>query len=178
MTLEVAPYNPEWKLWFNTLRKPIWVKINELVVDIIHIGSTSIDGMSAKPIIDMDIVINDLTNFPEIVKRLSKIGYRHIGDLGITGIEVFDQDHTPLYSHPLYLCHINALPYLNHVLLRKHLHENHEDFERYKKLKTELAKKYQNREKYWRSKTELILEFLEKQGISKNELDTIRKQNS
>ena len=71
MTLEVAPYNPEWKIWFNTLRKPIWVKINELVVDTIHIGSTFIEGMSAKPIIDMDIVINDWTNFSEIVKRLS-----------------------------------------------------------------------------------------------------------
>jgi GrpB-like predicted nucleotidyltransferase (UPF0157 family) len=147
-------------------------------VDIIHIGSTSIEGMSAKPIIDMDIVIDDWTPFPEIVQSLSRIGYRHIGDLGITGREVFDQDHIPVYSHHLYLCHINSLPYRNHVLLRKHLLENHEAFERYKKLKSELAKKCQNRDKYWRSKTELILEFLEKQGISKKELYTIRKQNS
>jgi len=55
--------------------------------------------------------------------------------------------------------------------------ENTEDFRRYNDLKIGLAGSVSSREDYWRSKTMLILEFLEKEGLSKEEIEQIRKDN-
>jgi GrpB-like predicted nucleotidyltransferase (UPF0157 family) len=63
------------------------------------------------------------------------------------------------------------------MLLKKHLTENPEDFRRYNDLKMCLVKSSESLERYWRSKTELILEFLEAEGMSKDELASIRADN-
>ena len=177
VVIEVVQYNPEWKTWFEKLREPIWAKISDLALDIVHVGSTSIEGMSAKPIIDIDIVMDDWQKFPELVERLMSFGYRHVGDLGICGREAFEQDEPPKYPHHLYALHIDSTAYRNHTLLLKHLKENTEDFRRYNDLKIGLADSVSSREDYWRSKTMLILEFLEKENLSKEEIEQIRKDN-
>ena len=83
MPVVIYPYDPEWKRWFLELREPIWELLGDLVVDVVHVGSTSIVGMSAKPVIDIDIVVDDWACFTEVVERLGVLGYTHIGDLGI-----------------------------------------------------------------------------------------------
>ena len=175
--IEVVPYNPEWKTWFSELREALWERVHDLVVDIDHVGSTSVEGMSAKPIIDIDIVLDDWDKFPMLVERLAGLGYVHVGDLGIKGREAFNLEAKPKYPHHLYACHKDSTAYRNHVLLRKHIRENPVDFHRYIDLKLGLAESAKSREDYWRSKTLLILEFLEKEGVQSEEIDQIRREN-
>jgi GrpB-like predicted nucleotidyltransferase (UPF0157 family) len=177
MAVQVIPYNPEWKEWFNELRNQIWPQISDLVIDIVHVGSTSIEGMSAKPIIDIDIVLDSMNYFEAIKARLSRLGYIHQGDLGIKGREAFKLDYDPKIPHHLYLCPVDSSAYRNHSLLKKHLTENPDAFKRYNDLKLGLSKTADSIDSYWRSKTLLILEFLEKEGLSEDELDSIRKDN-
>lgn len=177
MAIQVSPYNPEWKTWFLELRKQIWPQVSDLVLDIVHVGSTSIEGMSAKPIIDIDIVVDDMENFEAIKGRLSRLGYTHVGDLGITGREVFNLDYEHKIPHHLYLCSSDSGAYRNHILLKKHLTENPDAFKRYNDLKLGLAETSDSIDSYWRSKTLLILEFLEKEGLSQDELESIRNDN-
>jgi GrpB-like predicted nucleotidyltransferase (UPF0157 family) len=68
---------------FKKITAPIWDSIGQYIVDIVHIGSTSIGEMIAKPCIDIDIVIDDWAIFPNVVATLASLGYTHIGDLGI-----------------------------------------------------------------------------------------------
>ena len=177
MPVLVVPYNPKWKKWFNELREPIWESTSDLMVDIVHVGSTSIKGMSAKPVIDMDIVVDDWAKFPEIVERLRTLGYSHIGNLGIKEREAFKPVKEPKHPHNLYVCHKDSAAYKNHILLRKHLLENPDSFKRYADLKVSLADKAANIDEYCRSKTDLILEFLNAEGVPLNELDEIRAEN-
>jgi len=177
MPVEVVPFNNEWKQWFNELREPIWDKICAFAIEIVHVGSTSIEGMSAKPIIDMDIVIDDWSKFQPIVNQLKILGYVHVGNLGIKEREAFKHVKEPKYSHNLYVCHRDSVAYRNHILLRKHLLENSEDFRRYVDLKIRLADTAIDVDEYCRLKTNLILEFLEKEGLSKTELNEIRSEN-
>ncbi len=177
MPVEVVPYNNEWKQWFNELREPIWDKICDFAIEIVHVGSTSIEGMSAKPIIDMDIVIDDWSKFQPIVNQLKILGYVHVGNLGIKEREAFKHVKEAKYSHNLYVCHHDSIAYRNHILLRKHLLENPEDFKRYADLKFHLTDVAIDVDEYCRLKTNLILEFLEKEGLSKTELDEIRMEN-
>lgn len=177
MTIEVVQYNPEWGTWFRELRNQIWPLVSDLVFDIVHVGSTSIEGMSAKPIIDIDIVIESMDGFHEIKKRLSRLGYIHQGNLGVRGREAFKLEYDHKMPHHLYVCLVGSTAYRNHIMLKKHLIENPEAFKRYNDLKLELSISTDSIETYWRSKTLLILEFLEKEGLSKDDLESIRKDN-
>ena len=177
MTIEVVTYDPEWKNWFSEIKKNILNEVQDIVVDIVHVGSTSIEGMSAKPIIDVDIVVNNWADFPELVKRLDSLGYKHVGDLGISQREAFECILQTKYPHHLYVIQKDSTAYRNHILLKKHLQENPKDFKRYNDLKRKLSVTVKKREDYWRFKTELILEFLEAEGLSKEELDKIRSEN-
>ncbi len=176
MPVEVSPYNPEWSSWFDEICEPIWDKLCDYVSGIVHVGSTSIEGMSAKPCIDIDIVVDDWEHFKEITEQLESLGYQHIGDLGIEEREAFKYDSAK-HRHNLYVCKKDSTAYRNHVLLKKHLSENSEDFERYKELKLSIAETSVDIDAYCRRKTELILEFLEAEGVSREEIDEIRSQN-
>jgi len=175
--VEVVPYNPEWKTWFDELKAEVWPHVADVALDMIHVGSTSIPGMSAKPIIDIDIIIKSPKDLPEITARLAKIGYYHVGDLGITGREAFNLDGGPKYPHNLYVCPSESEALRNHLLFKKHLSENPESFKRYKDLKLRLSESVVSREEYWKSKTLLILEFLRAEGMNSEALENIRDQN-
>ena len=177
MSIKVLHYDPKWREWFNEIKSQIWPHVSDLALDIVHVGSTSIEGMGAKPIIDIDIVVPDMSDLEAITSRLGRIGYKHQGDLGIEGREAFGLDYEHKHAHHLYLVAVDSTAYRNHVFLKKHLTENPEDFRRYNDLKLGLAESSESREEYWRSKTMLILEFLEAEGMSKNELDSIRDDN-
>jgi GrpB-like predicted nucleotidyltransferase (UPF0157 family) len=88
-TLIVLPYDPNWKAEFKRIRDYMMEQIGDLVIEIKHVGSTSVPGLCAKPIIDIIAVIESYDVFPEIVSRLDKIGFQHEGDLGIKEREVF-----------------------------------------------------------------------------------------
>ncbi len=177
MSVQVLPFNPKWREWFMEIRNQIWPQISDLALDIVHVGSTSIEGMGAKPIIDMDIVVSDMGDLDAIASRLGRIGYIHQGNLGILGREVFGLDYEHKHAHNLYLVVVGSTAYCNHMLLKKHLTENPEAFRRYNDQKMSLAESSESREDYWRAKTELILEFLETEGMSKEELESIRDDN-
>ncbi|MBE9918263.1 GrpB family protein [Paenibacillus donghaensis] len=78
--IEVVPYNPEWETEFERIKKMIWGYIGDYIVTIEHVGSTSVEGLSAKPIIDLDVVMESYDVFPEIVQRLGEHGYEHEGN--------------------------------------------------------------------------------------------------
>ena len=85
----VEPYNENWKTAFEAIRQELEAAIGDLIIGVEHIGSTSVEGLSAKPCIDIDVVIKDYSVFAEVVRRLETIGYIHEGDLGIPGREAF-----------------------------------------------------------------------------------------
>lgn len=68
------PYNKKWKDEFSKIKSMLIDCIGDLIIDIEHVGSTSIEGLIAKPIIDIDIVFDSYDIFPSIVERLKTIG--------------------------------------------------------------------------------------------------------
>ena len=105
----VQPYNEEWNADFTAIRDELNVVLNDLVLRIEHVGNTSVEGLSAKPVIDIDVVIQDRTYLPNVISALQKIGYTHEGDLGIPGREAFKyrgKEH--LKKHHLYVCDLDS----------------------------------------------------------------------
>ena len=73
----VLPYDKAWENDFEAIEAEIEVALGDLVLRIEHVGSTSVEGMSAKPCIDIDVVIKDYSVFEAVILRLATIGYIH-----------------------------------------------------------------------------------------------------
>ena len=85
----VVPYEQRWRTAFEEIKNEIETEIGDLILGIEHIGSTSVEGLSAKPCIDIDVIIKDYSVFDAVAKKLGTIGYIHEGDLGIQDREAF-----------------------------------------------------------------------------------------
>ena len=99
----VEEYNPKWKSEFECIADELLVVLSGKIISIEHVGSTSVEGLAAKPIIDMDIVIDK--NFEEVRQALESLEYSYEGDLGVSGREAFKYENKPyLMAHHLYVC--------------------------------------------------------------------------
>ncbi|MBQ5342769.1 MAG: GrpB family protein, partial [Oscillospiraceae bacterium] len=103
--IKVVPYDSGWKKDFEDIRIELQNALGDLPLSIEHVGSTSVPGLSAKPIIDIDVVIENNDLLGDVIEALGKNGYIHEGDLGIEGREAFRCEGKPhLREHPLYVC--------------------------------------------------------------------------
>ena len=156
----VTKYNPLWPVWFEEMRTMLDADLGDSHLSIEHVGSTSIPGMTAKPIIDIDIVI-DIRKFDEVREKLEKQGYVYEGDLGIVGREAFKLREvtleTELPAHHLYVCHLKSFELRKHLVFRNFLREHPEYLEQLSQLKWTLAEKYDNdRQAYIEGKSDLV----------------------
>lgn len=154
----VVPYNPEWAEQFRKIAKELKQLLGELAIAVEHVGSTSVPGLAAKPIIDIDVVIRDYSVFSETVKELEAGGYYHEGDLGIAGREAFGYDgKNHLQKHHLYVCPADSGELQRHLAFRDYLRTHDEISVEYGKIKQEAARQYPDSiEEYLRLKSPFI----------------------
>ena len=139
----VLPYDEQWKKDFLMIKDELTSALGQLAMGIEHIGSTSVEGLSAKPIIDIDVVIKDYNVLEEVVSALKVIGYRHEGDLGITGREAFKYEGKEhLRKHHLYVCPVDSPELKRHIAFRDYLRTHSEAVREYSYIKEEGAKRY------------------------------------
>lgn len=186
--ISIEPYNPAWKTGFARLKLALEQVLQGYPVDIQHVGSTAIPGLPAKPILDIDIIIKDLSLLNEISRQLEQAGYINRGDQGIPGRYAFRQrtsrmpagrDQREWPEHHLYVCLDGCLALKNHLLFRDALLQDRALVMQYAGMKERLTGLHGiSREAYTRQKTEFILEVLREQGMSDVELSAIRDANS
>lgn len=139
----VLPYDEQWKKDFHNIKAELTGALGKFALRIEHVGSTSVQGLSAKPIIDIDVVIKDYTVLREVVCALEKIGYRHEGNLGIVGREAFKYDGKEhLRKHHLYVCPEDSPELKRHIAFRDYLQTHPDAMREYSHIKEEGAKLY------------------------------------
>ena len=139
----VVPYDSAWKDGFEKIKEELVAALFDLIEGVEHVGSTAVEGMWAKPCIDIDLVIKDYPRFGEVVNRLAGIGYIHEGDLGIKDREAFRYDAKPhLLKHHLYVCPAYSRELERHVRFRDFLRSSPDAVESYSRVKSEGAKLY------------------------------------
>lgn len=186
--ITVEPYDPKWEDAFIQLKNVFLKKIDKSL-RVEHIGSTSIPGISAKPIIDIDIVVKTEDEVNHIINHLTELGYIHQGDLGIEGREAFKrsiqdvpllfEDHDKWYPHHLYVCLEDSLAFKNHMLFKAYLTDNEDAIKEYSALKLTLAHKYpDNMAAYISGKTPFIARALKASGLEPKDVEKIVLVNS
>ena len=140
--VEVFPYDKKWKQNFLDIKTELETALGDIAISIEHIGSTSVEGLAAKPIIDIDVVVENDNVFAAIVS-LEKICYIHEGNLGIEGREAFTyQGKEHLQTHHLYVCPRDSEELNRHLAFRNYLKDNPKAAEEYSKVKLQAAKLY------------------------------------
>ena len=178
MKIEVVDYNPVWRQQFEQVHSLLSDLIGEDCVAIEHVGSTSVEGLAAKPKIDIDIVVESKAQSQKCIEILCQNEYRHRGNLGIADREVL-QALNPPFAYNLYVCLQKSSALKNHLTLRNHLRKNLDDRDEYSKLKKELAKKFpDNIDSYVSGKTNFIVSILSKYDFSIEVLESIVRANS
>ena len=137
----VLPYDRAWKSDFETIKEELEAALGDLALGIEHVGSTSVEGLSAKPCIDLDVVIRDYSVFGRVVEKLAAIGYIHEGDLGIPGREAFKYEDKPhLKKHHLYVCPQDSRELRRHITFRDYLRTHPEAVRKYSAAKENAAR--------------------------------------
>ena len=160
----VVPYDPCWKAQFETIKKHLEKIFRDKNIEIKHFGSTSIEGMSAKPIIDIMILVDDISLIDEYSDELTSQGYHAKGENGIDGRRYFIKyapngvDHTE-HIH----CYNRTNPHVkNELMFCEYLKDNKEAFEEYQAVKLEAMEKYRySPDKYCEHKSACIDKLLE-----------------
>jgi GrpB-like predicted nucleotidyltransferase (UPF0157 family) len=173
----VEPYNPKWAHWFAEIKESIWPAIEDFALSIEHVGSTSVPGLAAKPIIDIDIIIPNMSSLNQAIAKLGELGYVHRGNLGIQDREAFKKKE-PIHRHNLYVCPQNSISLQNHLCLRNSLREDPSLRDEYAAIKYKLAEKFPDSiDDYIEGKTEFILNILRSHGYGPDNLEAIRIAN-
>ncbi len=163
----VLPYDEAWKSAFEEIKKEIESAIGDLIIGIEHIGSTSVEGLSAKPCIDIDVIIKDYTILDAVIRKLATIGYIHEGNLGIKDREAFQYSNKPhLQKHHLYVCPQHSEELHRHITFRDFLRSNPEAAKKYGSTKETAAQLFPDDiDQYIQYKSPCIEELYEMCGL-------------
>lgn len=166
----VLPYDVNWKMDFLAIKKEIESAIGDYIITVEHVGSTSVEGLSAKPCIDVDVVINDYSVFDSVVRGLAEIGYIHEGNLGIKDREAFKYlNKADLQAHHLYVCPQQSKELMRHIAFRDFLRSNPEAAKKYGDVKEKAAQLYPDDiDKYMAYKSSCIEELYSMCGLNSN----------
>lgn len=141
-TVRVVPYQPEWRSLFEAEAVLLRSVMGDAALGVEHVGSTAVEGLDAKPIIDLIVAVRDLREAEEWIPKLEAPGYEFRPDAGIPDRLFFAKGPRTWRTHHLSLAEPSSKFYTEHLLFRDYLRANPEAFEEYRALKHELARRY------------------------------------
>jgi GrpB-like predicted nucleotidyltransferase (UPF0157 family) len=160
-TIQLAPYNPEWPRMYTRLERQILDALGAKALMIEHVGSTSVPGLCAKPVIDMVLAVSDSADEASYVPPLERAGYV----LRIREPDWFE--HRMLKPSAMDgNVHVfsRACPEIDRMLaFRDWLRANEDDRTLYERTKQELAARtWKHVQNYADAKSEVVAEILER----------------
>ena len=139
-SVQILPFNPAWGECFATEKERLNQVIRDRVVEIQHIGSTSIPGMPAKPILDIGIAVVDFDKAKECIDPVIGLGYKYLGEHGIHRRHFFT--HGNPRTHHIHMLENSSREWRAHFWFKTFLSEHTDYARQYAQLKLDLAKIY------------------------------------
>jgi GrpB-like predicted nucleotidyltransferase (UPF0157 family) len=173
----VVPYDPRWREQFLAVHAGLVAALEGVPVHSIeHVGSTAVEGLAAKPRIDVDVVV-DRDHVEPASAALEAAGYAHLGDLGIPDRHAF---RAPDADPPrnVYVVVDGCLALRNHLAVRDLLRRDAALRDEYSRHKLELASRdYADVDRYVLDKSPVVQRILAAAGFGADELAAIEAVN-
>lgn len=153
--VRLAPYTTDWQRLFEQEKARIQTAIGHWTLDIQHVGSTSIPGIVAKPILDIGVAVEDFEEANVCIEPLEQLGYEYHGENGIPRRHFFVMGDPR--THHLHVNEIHSRDWENQVFFRDYLILHSESAEEYTALKLSLAERFPtDRDAYLEGKASFI----------------------
>ena len=141
----VVPYDPLWPREFVTASTEMASAMGPNLIDIHHIGSTSIPEIHAKPVIDMLAVVADLDAVDERTPEIERLGYEAMGEFGIEGRRYFRRDDASgQRTHQVHAFREGSAHVQRHLAFRDFMRAHPKVADQYGELKRTLAEAHPN----------------------------------
>ena len=139
--VEVRPYDERWQSIFEEEVHNIHNILGAEIIEIHHIGSTAVNGLQAKPVIDIMPVVKEIGKVDEFNKAMTAIGYDPKGENGIAGRRYFQKggDHR---THHIHFFEMESPEIQRHLAFRDYLRSHPQDAKKYGDLKEQLAMQF------------------------------------
>lgn len=165
-TVKLYDYNPNWEVQFTKEKRRILNALGDHVLGIEHIGSTSIQGLKAKPVIDILVGVCDLAELPQFVQPLLEIDFEYVPKPEWKDRAFFRRGLWRQGTCHLHICEIGSNEWKEKLLFRDYLRLHPEAAAEYASLKERLASKYEfDRSTYTKSKEPFIQTIIEKAKV-------------
>jgi GrpB-like predicted nucleotidyltransferase (UPF0157 family) len=156
-TVELETYRPEWEARCEAEVEHLESVAGERFLDYEHVGSTSVAGVAAKPVIDLVAVVADLDEATDLVPALEDAGYSYRPNDDVHDRLFFAKGPRTNRTHYLSVCERASDSYREQVGFRNYLRSNPEVPEEYERLKRELADEHpDDRDAYTERKSEFV----------------------
>lgn len=176
--VEVVSSSPVWQKQFRQLYAHLSPILQTFGGRLEHVGSTSVAGLAAKPVVDADYLLPDAARWPQVKAALEPLGFFHRGDGELPGREMFTESLQLEFRHNFYVCMPGCIHAANHLRLRDFLRRNMEAVKQYGTLKKQLAKQFPyDVDRYCAAKSDLISMFLSQAGMNADTVAMIRGIN-
>ena len=162
--VQIVDYDPAWPAMFEAIAAELLAACPpSSIVSVEHIGSTSVPGLAAKPIIDLSPLVRDFDEAAALVPCLEAIGYIYRGEYGIARRHYFV--YLEADSRHVHILEPGNHHHLRHVLFRDYLRAHPESAAAYAAMKREMARQHgADREAYTVAKTPFIHDILGRAG--------------
>ncbi|MFD2629486.1 GrpB family protein [Oceanobacillus kapialis] len=161
--VNLSEYKEEWESQYEYEKSRIMDVLGDEIVGIEHIGSTSIKGLKAKPIIDILVGVRDLITVTNFMRPLNKISFEYVHKPELLDRRFFKKGSLETCTFHLHICEINSKEWEEKLIFRDYLRKHPQMAKQYASLKTELASKYTyDRQTYTKHKEPFIKYIIEK----------------
>jgi GrpB-like predicted nucleotidyltransferase (UPF0157 family) len=159
--IEIRPYDPGWPAAFAAEAKRLAAALGSLALRIDHHGSTSIPGLSAKPILDIQLSVAALQPLAAYGERLATLGYVHVPHPDDAFCPFFHRPERWPHSHHVHVVERGGVEERRTLAFRDYLRDHRDVAQHYERLKQNLAARLigaddQSREAYAQAKSEFI----------------------
>jgi len=175
--ITVVPSSPDWPAAFEGVAAALRTALAGVPTAVVeHVGSTSVPGLAAKPVLDVDVIV-PAEDVPAAVRALEAVGYAHAGDLGLPGREAMDAPDDAPARH-VYVCTAGTLHVRNHLAVRDVLRRRADLRDEYGAVKAALAADpTMDIDRYLAGKSAVLQKVLAESDLTQAELREIRGLN-
>lgn len=160
-TVALSEYSEQWPIEYEKERLALLELAGSSISRIEHIGSTSIPGLKAKPVIDIGIEVDSVEDLNRLVKNLPNEIYEYFGEREIKGDFFFAKGPESLRTHYIHVSLAGTTRLQEYVKFRESLRLSEELKSEYAELKEHLSTEHQtDRKQYTKLKGELIAKVL------------------
>lgn len=137
-TIEICDYNPLWAKAFEKEKELLIHTLHKSINTVHHIGSTSVIGLSAKPVIDILIETEDINILDKYNKKMEGIGYEVMGEYGISGRRYYRKGGDKR-THHVHAFQTGDENIIRHIAFRDYLKKYSDIASEYSSLKKRAA---------------------------------------